>query len=67
MSAGNAKLYRDQYGNTFCANTRKELRTKIPGRCSIMYIDKKDGRTVRVGYVIGQHWLTEYVVNERPA
>ena len=59
------KLYLDQHGNHFHAATRKALCEQVPGRCSIMYIDKRDGRTVRVGYVIGDHWLTEYVVNER--
>jgi hypothetical protein len=25
-----------------------------------MYVDKKDGRSVHIGYVVGQHWLTAY-------
>lgn len=64
-----SKLYVDQYGNRFHASTLKELKERhcIPGKVSIMYRDKPKGPPVRVGYVIGQHWLTEYVVNERPA
>ena len=30
------------------------------GRVSKMYVDKKDGRSVHIGYVVGQHWLTAY-------
>lgn len=29
-------------------------------RVSKMYVDKKDGRSVHIGYVVGQHWLTAY-------
>lgn len=61
------KLYIDQYGNKFWARTLKELRAQIPGRCSKMYVDKKDGSTVHTGYVIGQHWLTAFVPWEQPA
>lgn len=57
---GKITLYRDQYGGTFMARTLKELRAKLPGRCSRMYQDKKDGSTVHVGYVIGQLWLTAF-------
>lgn len=60
------KLYLDQFGNKFIAATREELSKQIPGRVSPMYHDKKDGSTVRVGYVIGEHWLTEFVPNEIP-
>ena len=52
-------LYVSQYGDRFYARTLKELRMKIPGRCSIMY-DDRDGRTYRIGYVIGSFWLTKY-------
>ena len=58
------KLYLDQYGNRFYANTRKELKAQIPGRIGLMYRDR-GAQVIRVGYVIGQHWLTEYVANER--
>jgi len=60
---GKFTLYIDQYGNKFAAHTVKELRAKVGmggARVSKMYNDKKDGRTVHTGYVIGQHWLTAY-------
>ena len=60
-------LYLDQYGNRFFARSLKELRAQIRGRVSIMYCDRKDGRTVRTGYVIGRHWLTAFVPFEQPA
>ena len=57
------RLFIDQYGNKFFASTVKELRSKIGmGGSSVlkMYVDRKDGSTVHVGYVIGQHWLSMY-------
>jgi hypothetical protein len=62
-----ARLYIDQFNNRFFARTRKDLSEQIPGKVSIMYIDKKNGTTVRIGYVIGQHWLECYVPFEQPA
>ena len=53
------KLYISQYGDKFYAKTLKELRQQIPGRCSKMYVDRKE-KTLDVGYVIGQLWLTAY-------
>jgi hypothetical protein len=64
------KLYVDQYGNMFYAKTVKELRSKIGmggSRVSPMYIDKKDGTTVKIGYVIGGHWLKAFQPCETPA
>lgn len=63
-------LYLDQYGNRFWAKTIKELRNQIGmggSRVSKMYRDKKDGRIVHVGYVVGSHWLTAYQPVERTA
>lgn len=60
MKARIIYLWLDQYGNRFRAANLKELREQIPGRASPMYLDKTDGTTVRTGYVIGQHWLTQY-------
>lgn len=60
-------LWLDQYGNKFWARNRKELTQQIPGKVSIMYVDKKDGRTVKSGYVIGQHWLSCFEPRELPA
>jgi hypothetical protein len=57
------KLYVDQYGNRFYAKTVRELRSQIGmggSRVSPMYIDKSDGTTVKIGYVIGGHWLQAF-------
>jgi len=53
-------LWVDQYDHNFWAEGRKDLKAQIPGRVSILYWDTKDGKTKRIGYVIGQHWLTQY-------
>jgi hypothetical protein len=58
------KLYVDQYGTRFYAETVRELRKQISmggSRVSKMYRDTKEGGCVHVGYVIGGHWLTCYV------
>ena len=57
---GKLTLYQDQYGQTFMARTLKELRSKLSGRVSKMYVDKKDGTVKHVGYVVGRHWLTAF-------
>lgn len=60
---GKNTLYLDQWGNRFWAKTVKELRQQVGmggSRVSKMYRDKKDGRIVHTGYVIGQHWLTAF-------
>lgn len=64
---GKFTLWLDQYGNRFKSTTLAELRRQIPGRCSKMFVDKKDGRTVHVGYVIGQHSLSAFRPVELPA
>lgn len=63
---GKLTLYRDQYGGTFTAKTLKELKSKLPGRFSRMFVDTVTG-TKHVGYVIGHHWLTAYQPVELPA
>jgi hypothetical protein len=60
---GKLMLYLDQWGNRWWAKTVKELREQIGmggSRVSKMYVDKKDGRSVHIGYVVGRHWLTAY-------
>jgi len=56
----------DNFGNTYHGlgqHPRKELIERIgSGHVRKMYSDKKDGGSVHVGYVIGQHWLTLYEV-----
>jgi len=60
------KLYVDQWGNHFYADTVKELKEEVgAGKVRIMYRDKKDGSTVRCGYIIGQHWLEAYMPFEQ--
>ena len=62
----------DQYGQTYHSLThpRKELCEKL-GRKHVekMYVDKKDGSTKHVGYIINRLWLTLYKVEgvEKPA
>jgi len=55
----------DQYGNTYhgLKYPRKELVERTGYKhVSKMYVDKNDGSTVQVGYVIGPFWLTLYAV-----
>ncbi len=52
--------YIDQHNNVFYARSRKELNEQLPGKVQLMYCDKKDGTVLKIGYVIGHHWLTKY-------
>lgn len=62
------RLFIDQCGARYYAATRRQLIEKVGGgRCSIMYCDKIGGGAVRIGYVIGRLWLTEYAPVERAA
>lgn len=61
----------DQYGNTFhgLRHPRKDLMERIGcAHTEKMYLDRKDGSIVHVGYVIGGLWLTLYKVEpvEKP-
>ncbi|MDH3629313.1 MAG: hypothetical protein OES25_16880 [Acidobacteriota bacterium] len=59
----------DQYGQRFYfgEHCRKDLMDQIGRkRAAKMYIDKKDGSTVQIGYIIGGHWLTVYAPVEVP-
>ena len=60
MLNGNQTLLIDQYGQPVWARTLAELRQKVPGRVSKQYADKKDGRTVHNGYVVGSRWFTAF-------
>lgn len=62
----------DQYGQTFhgLEYPRKDLLRKLGKQhAAKIYRDKKDGRSVHVGYIIGGLWLSIYEVTpvERPA
>jgi hypothetical protein len=55
----------DQYGRTFhnLKHPRKDLMDRLCNQhCSKMFVEKKDGSSKHVGYVIGGHWLTVYKV-----
>ena len=61
-------LFLDQFGEPIWARTVKELRAKAGGgRVSKMCVDKKDGRTVRCGYVVGRRWFSRFAPVEVPA
>lgn len=60
-------LYINQYGAIVWAKSARELQRKHGGRLNKMYRDKKDGRTVHVGYVVGKLWLDAYRPVELPA
>lgn len=57
----------NQYGQkyTMYKHPRKEL-LEILGatKAEKMYVDKKDGSSVHVGYVIGDEWITVYEVHQ---
>lgn len=60
------RVWIDQYGDRFYGFCQADLKRVhgIPGKVSSMYMDRKDGdkiRTVKVGVVIGNHWLSEFV------
>lgn len=70
FNTSEVSMFIDQYGYKYHAKNRKELIEAVSPygnpKVSIMYQDKKDGRTVRVGYIVGEHWCTEYKRIERP-
>ena len=55
----------DQYGNTYhgLEYPRRDLLDRLGYKhADKMYVDKKDGRYVHIGYVIAGLWLTVYEV-----
>jgi hypothetical protein len=65
---GKPTLYIDQYGSKYWAKTVRELRSEVGmggSKVYKMYADKKDGKSVHIGYVVGAHWLTAYQRVER--
>jgi hypothetical protein len=67
---GKPTLYIDQYGSKYWARTVRELRSEVGmggSRVRKMYVDKKDGGSLHIGYVVGDHWLTAYQRVERAA
>ena len=65
---GKVMLYIDQHGDRWYAKSVRELHRRLGGaRPSKMYVDKKDGGTVHIGYVIGTHWCNAFVPYEKKA
>ena len=56
----------DQYGNHYDdlgKYPRKALLEQLGYKnASKMYVDKKDGSSVHIGYIIGGNWITLYKV-----
>lgn len=64
---GKLMLWIDQHGRKFWSHTIAELAEQADspkGRRAVQYQDKKDGRTVRNGIIIGQQWFTGYIPYE---
>ena len=67
-------LWINQYGDKLWAHNRKELIAACSERglsspnprVSLMYQDKKDGGTVRCGYVVASHWWSQFMPVESP-
>ena len=62
---GTSVLYRDQYGAAVWAKSARELQRIVHGRLSKMYLDKRDGRTMHIGYVVGARWFQAYIPYEK--
>lgn len=61
-------LFVDQYGEKVVASSLAELHAKVGGgKVTKQYVDKKDGRTVWNGYVVGRRWFTALKWVEVPA
>jgi len=60
MLRGRFTMFIDQYGSRWYSCTLKDLQSQVRGRVGKMYVDKKDGSTMHIGYVIGQRWLTAW-------
>lgn len=56
----------DQYGQTYHnlgKHPRKGLLEQLCAtNASKMYVDKKDGATVHIGYIVNRLWITLYEV-----
>ena len=67
---GKTMLYVDQYGTRIYAKTVRELRAQVDmggGRVFKIYRDLKDGRTVHVGYGVGNRWFDAFAPVQLPA
>lgn len=58
---GKLMLYKDQWGNTWLVRTVKDLCEKLGySKAQPMYVDKLSGESVKIGYVVGPHWLQAF-------
>lgn len=60
----------DQYGRVFRygAHARKDLMRQLDSKhADKMYVDKRKGPPMHIGYIIRGHWLTLYAPVELPA
>jgi hypothetical protein len=53
------KVWIDHYGKTHYALNITELRKRLGGRCTKLYVDRY-GKTYHIGYAIGKLWLYQY-------
>ena len=70
MTMSKWRLYVDQYGHAIGASTVAELAQHLgyhPHSVRTMFVDKKDGSTVKCGVIVGRHWLARYKPDEKPA
>lgn len=52
-------LFVDQWGGKIVASTAAELRAKCGGgKVAKQFCEKKDGRVVWNGYIVGARWFT---------
>lgn len=65
MKQKTIRVFIDQYRHAEYAYTVKHLQQQVGGRVSKIYVDKKDGSTVHIGYVVGHRWFTEHQRVER--
>lgn len=59
---GKPILYVDQYGSKIMAYTLRELRERCGGgRVFKIYQEGEDGKSLHVGYGVGQRWFSAYI------
>jgi hypothetical protein len=59
-------IFMDQHGDIERALSLKDLRTRVKGRCTPMYVDGYDGKTYKTGWVIGKRWFSVFIEMRKP-